>query len=337
MKRKNKVVLMAIASGNDTPESVSIKRYTGIAACTLLAINPNKEELGKIFETNAGPATFEKEPEYTGQGQDETKYIRLDLFLQTIPEKSNGISTIIKVGYFIRNSNRLNRDGTKLQVINAYGDTTWLTQAQFESKTPPESMPNYQMTGVRPAFAGEEDFTKFLKRFLNIPAYSYRKADGTIVTAEDPKQAECQLSKIPNYFNGDISEVKGALLARKSNKIKFLFGVKTTLDNKSYQDCFIQMPISYLTNDYKRVIDAMMNQKQAGGYTNTDFGKSPFIFQEWTLVPTSVENMTTVNPFGNVPQTSQSNNSSNQGASIVGGPIPWGTNLPGTDSEDLPE
>ena len=41
---------MAIASGNDTPESTTSKRYTGIAACSLLAINPNKEEDDKILE-----------------------------------------------------------------------------------------------------------------------------------------------------------------------------------------------------------------------------------------------------------------------------------------------
>lgn len=334
MKKKNRIVLMAIASGNDTPESTVSKRYTGIAACSLLAINPNKEELGKLFATDAGPANFDKEPEYTGQDASGVKYARIDLFLKTIPEKSNGISTIIKVGYFLRNASRLNRDGSKLQVINAYGDTTWLTQAQFETKTPPESMPNYQMTGVRAAFAGEEDFTKFVKRFLSIPAYSYRKSDGTIVTIQDPKQAECQLSKIPNYFNGDISEIKSVLMARKNNKVKFLFGVKTTAENKAYQDCFIQMPISYLTNDYRKVIDAMMNQKQNSGYPNTDFGTSPFAFQEWVLKPTEIATIPTENPFGTVPQAAIPTVNSTEPTHTQ---IPWGSTMPESESDDLPE
>lgn len=332
MRKRNKIAMMAIASGSETTESTSGKKYTGIAACTLLAVNPNKEELSKIFATESGPATIEKEPEYTGVDSTGVKYARIDLFMQTVLEKSNGIKTIIKVGYFLRNTSRLNRDNSKLQVINAYGDTTWMTQAQFESKTPPENMPNYQTVGLRAAFAGEEDFTKFLKRFLNIPAFSYRKADGTVVTTPDPKQAECQLSKIPQYFNGDISEVKVALMARKTNKVKLLFGVKTTADNKAYQDCFIQMPINYATNDHKKLIEAMMNQKQNGGYPNTTFGTSPFAFQEWRLEPTPVgEIPTPVNPFGQVPH----NTSPSPGTPVIPS-IPWGApEIPG-EPEDLP-
>jgi len=331
MKKRNKIALMAIASGNDTPENIASKRYVGIAACTLLAINPNKEELSKLFATESGPANIEKEPEYTGEDSTGIKYARIDMYLQTIPEKSNGITTIIKVGYFIRNTSRSNRDNTKIQVINAYGDAAWFTKEQFETKTPPENMSSYQTAGLRPAFAGEEELTKFIKRFLNIPAYSYRKSDGTIVTVPDPVQAECQLSKIPSYFNGDMSEIKKALMARKNNRLKLLFGVKTTLDNKSYQDCFVQHPVSYLTNDYKKLIEALTKTKSDNGYSMTDFGTSPYVFQEWKPTPTNAESITApANPFGTVPQAQTAPQTQPQA-------IPWGATMPApTDPDDLP-
>lgn len=302
MKKNNRIALMAIASGGETTEYASSKKYTGIAACTLLAVNPNKDELSKIFASDNGPANIEKEPEYTGTDGSGVDYIRIDLYMQTIPEKSNGIKTVIKIGYFIRNTKRFNRDNSKLQVINAYGDSTWLTQAQFDAKTPPETMPNYQMKNVRPAFAGEEEFVKFLKRFLVIPAYSYKKGDGTIVTVADSATAECQLGAISEYFKGNISEIKTPLMARKGNKIKFLFGVKTTAENKSYQDCFIQMPVGFSTSNYDKLIEAMMKRKEDNAFQNTDFGTSPFIFQEWTLTPTQLSSSPATNPFGTVPQ-----------------------------------
>ena len=52
----------------------------------------------------------------------------------------------------------MNRDKTKVQVINAYGDTGWLTAEQWKAKELPEYMVKngYLTEGMRPAYVGEE-------------------------------------------------------------------------------------------------------------------------------------------------------------------------------------
>lgn len=282
---KKDIILMAIAAGKETTEGNINKKYMGLAACTLVAINPTKAELAHLLGNGTTPANIEKEPEYTAMTEQGIATARIDLYLKTIPEKSNNIETIIRVTYFLRDEKRFNTDKTKVQIINAYGDTAWVTQEEFKNKKAPSYQSEFSLNAVRPAFVGEEDLVKFIKKFLNIPNLSYRKADGTIVYVEDKSLAECQLSEVKSYFSNNFKEIKTALSARPNNKVKLLFGVKTSQDNKLYQDCFSSYPINYAVNNYDYLTKNLLDRKSNGGYPNTDFGKAPYIFTEYNVNP----------------------------------------------------
>lgn len=289
MKKSNDIVLMAVAAGRESSEGSSIKRYIGVAACTVIGINPNKAELEKILSTPEHSVSLEKEPEYISEDEAGIRSIRVDIYLKTVPEKCNGIDTVLKVGYFIKDQKRFNNDKTKVQVINVYGDTTWLTKDQLQTKTLPENMSFFNITGMRPAFIGEEDITNFIKKLLNIPRYSVKKKDNTIAIIENPKLAECQLDSIANYFTGNINELKTAIGARRDNKVKLAFGVKTTPENKVYQDCFKEYPINNAVTDYSYLAKSIQDRQNNGGYGNTFFGGAPFTFTEWIPSESNLE------------------------------------------------
>ena len=63
--------------------------------------------------------------------------------------------------------------------------------------------------------------------------------------------------------------------------VKLLFGVKTTPDNKMYQDIFIQTPLKNSARDNTAIIKEVRNSKEIGRYPSTYFGEEPYEFGEY--------------------------------------------------------
>ena len=96
MTQENNFIFMAFASGVESTEAVEIKRYIGVAPVSILAVNPTKKELEKIYNT-----TLEKEPEYLGEQDIEglkVKTVRIDFIVKTDAEKC-GVEIVIKLNY----------------------------------------------------------------------------------------------------------------------------------------------------------------------------------------------------------------------------------------------
>ena len=60
--KKTNFAFMAFASGKESTEGNAVKRYTGVAPVFVLAVNPNKAELEKLYNTQ-----LENDPEYLGE------------------------------------------------------------------------------------------------------------------------------------------------------------------------------------------------------------------------------------------------------------------------------
>lgn len=263
---------MAIKIGKQSEEGV-FKLYKGIAAVNVLAVNPNKAELEKLYDTE-----LENAPEYVGEaevGQEGNKHkvpqVRLDFIVQTDPEKCNGIDMKTKVSFFIKKEVRYNRDETKVQVINKYGETTWLPIENAKNGTVPENLSWFEAADFRPAFIGEEELTAFIKAYLNIPNKSYRKKDGTVVELKDKSEAEARLDKIADYFKGDFSELRNVIALQPKNKVKCMFGVRTTDENKQYQAVYTQKFLKNNVTDYSKLDEELQERKANGAYPDTEF------------------------------------------------------------------
>lgn len=263
---------MAFAKGNESTEGNVVKRYQGVGSVFVLAVNPNKAELEKLYNTQ-----IENDPEYIGEvevGDDKHKVqnVRLDFIVKTDPEKCGGIEFTTKIPFFIRNEYRYNRDHTKVQVIDKYGRTAWVTIEQAKAHEIPvyKNGPANLDKDYRPCFVGEEDLTNFLKAYLNIPNVM-KYVNNTWVMVEKPEDCEARLESITEYFKGNFKELRDAIALQPTNKVKALFGVKTTDDNKQYQAVYIQMFLKNNITDYSKLDADLQDRKAAGAYPNTEF------------------------------------------------------------------
>lgn len=265
-------VFMAFASGNKSVDEVEIKRYIGIAPVYVLAVNPNKAELEKLYNT-----TIDKEPEYLGEVEvdgNKIPNVRIDFIVKTDAPRSNNIDFTSKVSFFIRKEYCYNRDKSKVQVIDKYGETAWVTVEQAKNKEIPvySNGPAKIDKDYRPCFRGEENLIKFIRTYLGIPrVYTYNREDNSWNMRSNPSESEGRLDKILDYFNGDFSELKSIIALQKENKIKVMFGVRKTDDGKMYQTVFTEEFASNNTKNYNNIDKELQNRLSNGAYSTTEF------------------------------------------------------------------
>lgn len=276
---------MAFSKGVESTEGTPVKRYVGVAPVYVLAVNPNKEQLEKLYNTQ-----LEKAPEYIGELEEvdgtKTPNVRLDFIVKTDAERCNDVDLTTKLTFFIRKSYRYNKDMTKVQVIDKYGRTAWVTIEQAKTHEIP-TYSNGQLANIdkdyRPAFVGEEDLTNFLKTYLNIPSVMKYVNEKWVMT-DKPADCEARLENIEKYFKGDFTELRNAIALQPNNKIKVMFGVRNTDDNKQYQTIYNQMFLRNSVTDYSKLDKHLQERKNAGAYSTTEF--SVDTIREYTVAAT---------------------------------------------------
>ena len=273
-------VFMAFGQGKEvTGEGGNFKKYIGVGAFKVVAVNPDKSELEAIYGT-----TLDKEPEYTSKAEDGTDKVRLDFVVATNPEKNNNIDFKTKVSFFLEKKARTNSTGTKVQVINAYGETTWVDLEMAKTGDLPANMSWYEKP-YRVAMVGEDDLTSFLKKFLGIPNKSYRDKNGVTHEIENKSDAEARLEKLVDYFKGNVKELKEIIKFQPDNLIKIPVGIKTTDDGKEYQAIYTKMFLSPGVKDYTKLKEDIQASQAAGAYKNTTFESCDL--KEYVVAPTN--------------------------------------------------
>lgn len=296
-KKKTGSTFMAFSKGTESKEGNEIVRYTGVAPVFVLAMNPSKEELEKLYNTQ-----LENAPEYLGEievGEDKhkVKNVRLDFIVKTDAEKCNGIEFVTKIAFFIRNEYRYNKDRTKVQVIDKYGRTAWVTIEQAKAHEIPmyKNGPANLDKDYRPAYHGEEELTGFIKAYLNIPNVM-KYVNNTWVMVDKPEDCEARLESIADYFKGNFKELKEVIALQPNNKVKVLFGVRTTDDNKQYQAVYNQMFLKNNITDYSKLDADLQERKSAGAYPTTEF-----IIGDLKEYKVEATNFNTINTSGDMP------------------------------------
>lgn len=299
MKNRKNFTFMAFSAGQESKDAAVISRYIGVGSVNVIAINPNKAQLNDIFGIE-----LDEEPIYTGtQDQDGKKveFARLDVVLQTVPELNDGIETKSRMSLFVRNQYRFNRDQTKVQVIDKYGRTAWVTNEELKTHAIPvysNGQPANIDADYRPCFVGEEDLTNFFKAFLNIPSPMVYK-NKKWVPADNLDLCQARFDSIPAMFKGDFSEFVGAWKMQQNNKVKVLFGIRTTDEGKQYQTFYTKMFLRNSASNYDRLEQDVKSTKEAGGMPTSEFQIVPL--QEYVVNSTPLENSqpAAADPFGN--------------------------------------
>lgn len=292
MEKKN-FSFMAFGKTQESKEATEIKRYTGVGSIFVVGVNPNKSELEKLYDRE-----LDKDPEYVTE-KDGVVSARIEFIIKTdsAAKCNNGIELTTKLPVFISKEYRFNKDKTKVQVIDKYGRTAWVTKEQAKNHEIPvygNGKPANIDKDYRPAYVGEEIVTNFLKLFLGIPnVEKWAKNEETgrrevVGLVDNPQDCECRLEHIEDYFKGKFNEMRDAVNLMPNNKIKVLFGVRTTDDGKQYQDVYTRKFLSNAVSVYDKLAEDVQSNKDNGAYPNTEFVIADL--QEYTVQATNFNN-----------------------------------------------
>lgn len=288
MKKFNRSFsLLAIGKTAESTETQEFKRYIGLASTFVKGVNPSKKELDEFFGFES-----QAEPEYVVD-TDNGKEARITFLLEVDPAQTNGIELKTRAMFTLRATPAYNRDQTKVQVIDNYGNYTWANVDDAKAGNKLLSADGKELkidSKYRMACVGECDLVAFLKAYLcaeDVMKY----VNGSWVKKDNPDEYKFALEHIKDYFTGNFSEIKEALALRPNNKVKLLYGVRTTDEGKQYQAVCTRGELilrnSAGVNALTKLERDLANAKNNGAYQNTDYKVQEL--QEWTVEPTNLE------------------------------------------------
>ena len=286
---KNALSFLAIGKTQESKEvgENSFKRYVGLGSTYVKYVQPTKKEIDEFFGFES-----QNEPEYVKDGEN-GKEVHITFLLQTDPEVNNGIELKSRAMFTLRATPAYNRDQTKVQVLDGYGNYTWANAEDARMGKPIVSAsgnPQKIDTKYRMACVGECDLIAFLKKYLCVPdAFNY--VNGAWVKKDNAAECVFSLEHIKDYFKGDFSELKEAIALQPNNKVKLLYGVRTTDEGKQYQAVCTRGELILANNANANAITRLerdlVNAKQAGAYATTDYRVQEL--QEWDVKPTNLD------------------------------------------------
>lgn len=289
MKRINSYSFLVIGKTQESKDTQEgFKRYIGVGSTYVLAVNPDKKELDELmgFESK-------EEPQYVVDGEN-GKEARVTFIVRTDPEQCNGIDITNRITFTLRNVPAYNRDKTKVQVIDGFGNSTWadVDDAKAGKKLVTAEGKELRIDDkYRMACQGEADLVSFLKTYLCVQdVFNY--VNGAWVKKDHAEDYQFGLEHIKDYFSGDFTEVKEAIKLQPHNKVKLLYGVRTTEDNKQYQAiCTREGMVLRNSAGSKALLKLekdILAAKAAGSFPTTEYRVQELA--EYTVEPTNLEN-----------------------------------------------
>ena len=279
--------LLTIGKTQESTEAQEFKRYVGVGSSYVVGVNPEKGELDHLM----GFAST-NEPEYVVD-TDEGKEARVTFIVRTDPEQCNGIEITNRLVFQLRSTPAYNRDKTRVQVIDNYGNSTWAPVDDAKAHKKLLSAEGKELkidTDYRIACVGEADLVGFLKTYLCVQDV-FQYINGSWTKKENADDYKFGLDNIKDYFKGDFSEIKHAIKLQPNNKVKLLYGVRTTEDNKQYQTIAKRADLILSNragnNGLLRLEKNLASAKAAGSFANTDFRVQEL--QEYKVEPTNLD------------------------------------------------
>lgn len=271
MMINNSYSFLAIGKTQESKETQEFKKYVGVGSSFVVAVNPTKKELEDIYGHEIA-----NDPEYVVD-TDNGKEARITFIVKTDPDTCNGVEMINRMMFTLRNAPAYNQDQTKAQVIDKFGNVTWANAEDAKAGKPivtKNGNPAKIAPDYRIACVGEADLIGFLKPYLCVgDAFNY--VNGSWVLKEETDDFVFGLEHIKDYFKGDFSEIKEAIALQPNNKVKLLYGVRTTDEGKQYQAIATRngmiLPNYAGPKALARLEKDLANAKDNGSYASTEF------------------------------------------------------------------
>ena len=276
-----------------TEEYVDIKKYVGVGSVSIVAINPNNAKLREFQWVIPEGA---EEPKYAfNKEQNTSGRIRFLVRLEEVESKP-----VVAMDFFIRPEARMTgKEGDaerKCQVIDSYGRTAYATKSEFTSHSIPQyaNGPAQIASNYKAAHIGEAELVQFLMKFLNItPLQRFDRIRNQWVENKNP--GELTIDHWDKLCAGDVTEIANYISFQPDNKVKVIFGVRSTDDNRSYQTflsslflgngAFTDKATGIYANAQKE-IDKYMDRLNPDSPVTYTFSALPV--REWTVAATQV-------------------------------------------------
>lgn len=307
---------MAISRGNASKEAQEFKRYIGVCPVFVKAVNPNKEEHEKLFNT-----TLEEAPVYVQDKEDNEgntyKNVRISIVMQPDIEKIGFEMPLVTMPLFVTNQKQFGAKSGKYQVVDKYGRFAWATEAEISAKEIPTNSNGKKAdisNDYRIAYVGEEALTKFIRAFLyisEITVWDNNKQCRVPNTKDKPEECECRLDvkTFEKLFKGDFSDIKDILGFQPTNKIKVCLGVRTDANSgKLFQSVYTKKFISNAATNYSS-LDKMLQEDisyaaENNKVLNTEY--SAETVHEYSVTPTNFSAAPEAAPSDDMPFDSPS-------------------------------
>ena len=269
--------------GTETREEgqFSFKKYKGLALFKVIAVNPSLLDLVKLFPDKE----HDKEPVYEFNRED-IKGQRVCFHLQTIPRDGKVPLINTSVSYFLTDAPFTSNDGNKVQVIDIYGNTRWVTREEMKMDKLPPLPPNFKPFGEkwRVAYRGEEGLTRFIRAYLGTPGnciYIAATKEWKSKEGEMLKAAEGCLEKgdLKSILEGNMKPLREILALMPGNRVKMLMGVKHDQNGRSFQAVH-PFPLTGNSNSSSMLARQVEQDQQVGRFQDIDFGHDPFALVE---------------------------------------------------------
>ena len=302
---------MAISKGNASKEAQEFKRYIGVCPVFVKAVNPNKAEHEKLFNT-----TLEEAPIYVQDKEDAEgnsyKNVRISVVMQPDVEKIGFEMPLITMPLFVTNQKQFGAKSGKYQVVDKYGRFAWATEAEISAKEIPTNSNGKKAdisNDYRIAYVGEEALTKFIRAFLYIPeitVWDNNEQCRVPNTKDKPEECECRLDveTFEKLFKGDFSDIKDILGFQPTNKIKVCLGVRTDANSgKLFQSVYTKKFISNAATNYSS-LDKMLQADASYAAENNKVLNTEYSAEtvhEYSVTPTTFSAAPEAAPSGDMP------------------------------------
>lgn len=236
---------MGFAKGKETTEFKN-ELKVGVIPYTLKSVCPNLDELKAIYGENAKEIIYRNKPQ-------EPQVMVVFIFEEYDSKANTGTKNLVRHYHFLKFEPSQNKDGSKKEVINKYGDNAWVTVDEFNSGSAPSYMKDYILP-YKQAVVGESTLIKFVKDYIGIPGVN-KYENGGWVRKDDLTGCEASFTKeqLQAMIKGDFTYLKTILGYQPDNKIKFYTGVRTT-ENGQFTTLLFESPIKYAASKYAQAV-----------------------------------------------------------------------------------
>lgn len=302
---------MAISKGNASKEAQEFKRYIGVCPVFVKAVNPNKAEHEKLFNT-----TLEDAPVYIQDKEDAEgnsyKNARISVVLAPDVEKIGFEMPLVTMPLFVTNQKQHGANSGKYQIVDKYGRFAWATETEISAKEIP-TYSNGKKADIsneyRIAYVGEEDLTNFIRAFLCIPTITKWDNDNKCMvpnTDVKPEECECRLEveSFDKLFKGDFSEIKDILGFQPTNKVKVCLGVRTDANSgRLFQSVYTKKFMSNASTNYNS-LDKLLQADAAYASEHNKVLSTEYSAEavhEYSVTPTTFAPSADAAPSGDMP------------------------------------